>query len=87
MRLFNKMRKPEQATADEWFNELDQDTQRETTIKYLRKLDNKNYKRFLNALEKYREGDKILDGVDEPEENEDLPVLDQPKEKPAPSDS
>ncbi len=85
MRLFNKMRKTSQVTADEWFNELDQDTQRETTIKYLRKLDNKNYKRFLEALVKYREGDKILAGVDEPEENEDLPTLDQPKEKPSDS--
>lgn len=84
MRLFNKMRK-NQITADEWFNELDQDTQRETTIKYLRKLDNKNYKRFLEALVEYRKGDKILAGVDEPEENEDLPTLDQPKEKPSDS--
>lgn len=86
MRLFKNMRKPTQVTADEWFNELDQDTQRETTIKYLRKLDNKNYKRFLDALEEYRKGDKILAGVDEPAENEDLPTLDQPK-KEKPSDS
>ncbi len=85
MRLFHKMRKTSQVTADEWFNELDQDTQRETTIKYLRKLDNKNYKRFLEALVEYRKGDKILAGVDEPEENEDLPTLDQPKDKPSDS--
>lgn len=81
MRLFKSMSKNSQVTADEWFSELDQDTQRETAIKYLRKLDNKNYNRFLKALEKYREGDKIIDGVDEPEENENLPVLDQPKDK------
>lgn len=85
MSLFKNMRKTSQVTAEEWFNELDQDTQRETTIKYLRKLDNRNYKRFLDALEEYRKGDKILGGVDEPEENEDLPTLDQPKKKPSDS--
>lgn len=86
MRLFKNMRKTSQVTAEEWFNELDQDTQRETTIKYLRKLDNKNYKRFLAALEEYRKGDKILEGVDEPTENEDLPTLnDLNKDKPSDS--
>lgn len=86
MRLFKNMRKTSQVTAEEWFNELDQDTQRETTIKYLRKLDNKNYKRFLAALEEYRKGDKILEGVDEPAENEDLPTLnDLNKDKPSDS--
>lgn len=87
MSFFKKMRKTSQVTAEEWFNELDQDTQRETTIKYLRKLDNKNYKRFLAALEEYRKGDKILLGVDEPANNEDLPTLDDLSKRDTASDS
>lgn len=87
MRLFKNMRKTSQVTAEQWFNELDQDTQRETTIKYLRKLDNKNYKRFLAALEEYRKGDKILLGVDEPANNEDLPTLNDLSKRDTASDS
>lgn len=87
MSFFKKMRKPVQVTAEEWFNELDQDTQRETTIKYLRKLDNKNYKRFLAALEEYRKGDKILLGVDEPADNDDLPTLNDLSKRDTTSDS
>ena len=87
MSFFKKMRKPAQVTAEEWFNELDQDTQRETTIKYLRKLDNKNYKRFLAALEEYRKGDKILLGVDEPADNDDLPTLNDLSKRDTTSDS
>ena len=76
MRLFKNMRKERQITADEWFNELDQETQQETTIKYMRKLNDKNYNKFLKALDEYRKGDKILSGVEEPEEpKEDLPNL------------
>ncbi len=86
MKLFMR-KKTDQVTADKWFSELDQDTQRETTIKYLRKLDNKNYKKFLAALEEYRKGDRILEGVDEPEENEDLPVLKDPKKDDTATDS
>lgn len=75
------MRKKDQATAEQWFNELDQETQQETTIKYLRNLDDKNYNKFLKALVEYRKGDKILAGVDEPDQpNEDLPDLKKRKD-------
>lgn len=79
MKLFSNMRKQNsQIEADRWFQELDSDTQRETTIKYLRSLDKTSLKNLYAAVDKYREGDQILmHKVKDPEPNEDLPKLDE----------
>ena len=89
MRLFNKMRKKDQATADQWFSELDDETQQETTIKYLRKLDNTSLKNLYEAVDHYRQGDKILQKKvkdPDPVKSEDLIDLKQDETTP-PSDS
>lgn len=53
--------------AQAWFDELDEDTQQETTIKYLRRLDNFSLKKLYNAVELYRKADAELEKVKEPE--------------------
>lgn len=71
------MRKYDQITAEQWFDELDQDTQQETAIKYLRRLDSKSLKNLLAAIDLFRQGDAILKNkVKDPEpnpEDESLP--------------
>lgn len=55
-----------------WFDGLDEESQQETTLKYLRKLDKSSLKRLYEAVELYREADKILrDKVKEPEVEEE----------------
>lgn len=76
MTLFRKMSKrKDRVEAERWFAELDNETQQETAIKYLRSLDNKSLKNLYAAVDFYRQGDKILqdkvkDPVIETEETE-----------------
>lgn len=50
-----------------WFDELDEESQQETTLKYLRKLDALSLKRLYEAVDLYRKADKILkDKVKDP---------------------
>lgn len=73
MRLFKNMRRQKQIDADIWFQELDQETKQETAIKYLRSLDKTSLKNLYDAVDHYRQGDKILaNKVKEPEPNEDF---------------
>lgn len=68
------MRKRKEAKRREfndWFLSLDDESKQETAIKYMRSLDNKSYKNLLDAVAKYREGDKILTRVEEPEPEKD----------------
>lgn len=63
------MRKRKQAKRREfesWFNSIDEETQQDTAISYLRRLDKTSLNKLLEAVEKYREGDKILKGVKDP---------------------
>lgn len=54
--------------AQRWFDELDAETQQETTIKYLRRLDARSLKKLYEAIDHYRQGDKILNNsVKDPE--------------------
>lgn len=54
-----------------WFDELDEESQQETTLKYLRKLDSLSLKRLYETVELYRKADKILkDKVKDPEPEE-----------------
>lgn len=68
MNVFKKMsKKKDRIQAEQWFNELDNETQQETAIKYLRSLDNKSLKNLYSAVDFYRQGDKILqDKVKDP---------------------
>lgn len=52
---------------DSWLDDLDAESKQETVIKYLRSLDNRSLKNLYDAVDKYREGDKILGRVKEPE--------------------
>lgn len=78
------MRKRKEAKRREfndWFLSLDDESKQETAIKYMRSLDNKSYKNLLDAVAKYREGDKILTRVEDPEpQTEELvePKADNP---------
>jgi hypothetical protein len=59
----------------DWFDELDDESQQETAVKYLRKLDNFSLKRLYAAVDLYRKGDNELRKVKEPED-------DKPSEEP-----
>ena len=60
-------KKKDRIQAEQWFNELDNETQQETAIKYLRSLDSKSLKNLYSAVDFYRQGDKILqDKVKDP---------------------
>lgn len=63
---FMRERKRKQEYID-WFDGLDDDSQQETTIKYLRKLDNASLKRLYEAVDLYRQGDAKLSKVKDPE--------------------
>lgn len=72
--FFRKMRNRNRIEAQQWFSELDNETQQETAIKYLRSLDNTSFKNLLTAVDSYRDGDKILknkvkDPTPEPEDD------------------
>lgn len=87
MKLFKNMRKHNQIEVDNWFQELDQETKQETAIKYLRSLDKTSLKNLYDAVDHYRQGDKILASkVKEPEPNEDLINLNKEEDN-TPSDS
>lgn len=63
---------------DTMFNSLDEETQQETALRYLRAIDNNSLKRLYEAVELYRKADKILrDKVKdpEPEQVEQVPVI------------
>lgn len=71
-------RKKSTYQAQEWFQELDADSQQDTTISYLRKLSAKDYKNFLAAMELYRQADIVIGKVKDVEKTaEDLPTLNQ----------
>lgn len=65
--------------AQRWFDELDAETQQETAIKYLRRLDSRSLKKLYEAIDLYRQADKILNqSVKDPEpqrEEETIPPL------------
>lgn len=75
------MKKRHQSTyqAQEWFQDLDAESQQDTAISYLRRLPAKDYKNFLAAMELYRQADIVIGRVKEVDvkTNEDLPVLSQ----------
>lgn len=51
-----------------WFDGLDEESQQETTLKYLRSLDSSSLRRLYEAVDLFRKADKILkDKVKEPE--------------------
>lgn len=84
MNLFKKMnnrRMREVEQAQLWFDELDAETQQETAIKYLRRLDTKSLKKLYEAIDLYRQADKILNqSVKDPEppkEEETIPPLEK----------
>lgn len=52
---------------DSWLDVLDDDSKQETVIKYLRSLTNSSLKNLYDAVELYRQGDKILKKVKDPE--------------------
>lgn len=65
----HKRRAPE---IDSWFDDLDDESQQETALKYLRRLDNISLKRLYEAVDLYRKADKILrEKVKEPEPEEE----------------
>ncbi len=54
-----------------WFDGLDEESQQETTLKYLRKLDAISLRRLYESVDLYRKADKILrDKVRDPEPEE-----------------
>ena len=58
-----------------WLDDLDDTSKQDTVIQYLRSLDKTSLNNLYNAVEKFREGDKILGRVKEPkveEEKDDL---------------
>lgn len=61
-------RKQNRRLAEDWFDELDDESQQETAVKYLRKLDNFSLKKLYAAVDLYRKGDIELRKVKEPEE-------------------
>lgn len=68
-------RKQNRRLAEDWFDELDDESQQETAVKYLRKLDNFSLKKLYAAVDLYRKGDIELKKVKEPEE----PVIQEEK--------
>lgn len=71
-RKLNAQRKARQGKLDiNWdtmFNSLDEETQQETALRYLRAIDNNSLKRLYEAVELYRKADKILkEKVKDPE--------------------
>lgn len=60
-------RKKKQNKGSEFFETFDDETKQETCIKYLRKLDAASLKKLYAAVDLYRDGDKILTKVKEPE--------------------
>lgn len=65
--VMRKRKEAKRREFNDWFSSLDDDSKQETAINYLRSLDTTSYKKCLNAVDKYREGDKILKGVKDPE--------------------
>lgn len=52
----------------DWFDGLDEESQQETTLKYLRSLDSISLRRLYEAVDLYRKADKILrDKVKDPD--------------------
>lgn len=55
-----------------WFDGLDEESQQETTLKYLRRLDTISLRRLYEAVDLYRKADKILkDKVRDPVSDSD----------------
>lgn len=53
---------------DTMYNSLDEETQQETALRYLRAIDGNSLKRLYEAVELYRKADKILkEKVKDPE--------------------
>lgn len=82
-KVLNLMKKHRQRQstyqAQEWFQDLDAESQQDTAISYLRKLPAKDYKNFLAAMELYRQADIVIGKVKEVDakSSEDLPTLNQ----------
>lgn len=66
----NRKKQQRKAEFQNWFDELDEDSQQETCITYLRKLDNSSLKRLYAAVELYRKGDNELRKVKDPMEED-----------------
>ena len=71
--MFKLMKHKRRASeAESWFDDLDDESQQETALKYLRRLDNVSLKRLYEAVDLYRKADKILrEKVKEPEPEEE----------------
>lgn len=71
---------------ESWFEGLDEESQQETTLKYLRSLDPQSLKRLYEAVDLYRKADKILkdkvkEPEQEPEQTQELNILNSNAEK------
>lgn len=67
-KFMSNRKKQNRRLAEDWFDELDDESQQETAVKYLRKLDNFSLKKLYAAVDLYRKGDIELRKVKEPEE-------------------
>ena len=65
--MFRKRKRKMTYADQEWFDELDSESQQETCIRYLRSLDATSLNNLYKAVDAYRQGDKILGRVKDPE--------------------
>lgn len=65
--MFRKRKRRTTYADQEWFDELDSESQQETCIRYLRSLDTTSLNNLYKAVDAYRQGDKILGKVKDPE--------------------
>lgn len=79
--MFKIKRKRKMSKADqEWFDELDEESQQETCIRYLRSLDKVSLNALYKAVDLYRQGDVALGRVKDPEAERKKELAEQPED-------
>lgn len=79
--MFIKKRKRKMSQTDQqWFDELNEESQQEVCIKYLRSLDARSLNALYQAVDLYRQGDVKLGRVKDPEAEKKAKQADEPED-------
>lgn len=78
--MFKKRKRKISQTDQQWFDELNEESQQEVCIKYLRSLDTRSLNALYQAVDLYRQGDVKLGKVKDPEAEKKAKQADEPED-------
>ena len=80
--MFIKKRKRTMSKQDQdrWFDELNEESQQDICIKYLRSLDKRSLNALYAAVDLYRQGDVALGRVKDPEAERKEQLMKEPED-------